>query len=430
LHTSEFKKLKVLLDSKTFGDLLKSGDRVALALLAQANSGLLEFIRSPSATSNNELEKIRSFELHRKEAEIEGIEIRSDKYASKILFGYKMEDIKMIAKEIYGGNPMSDEELENVVYVFVQKVFIELHESDLFITNNKSLLKKRDWLETHFPGGPLYIVSLEEGSMFIDYFFKKNDHYFLNPYMGLQGSWYWYWLSMRLKLTRYNVGDQMLDAMAYRFCYCLMALDQIALQFYSGPSNDTKDRTVYHFNYLITLITGVFDNLALKTNSSLGINIENLPRVSLSNVSGLDFLKEIRSKNNSLRDHIAAYMNFIMLIYSFRDLVVHREGLAKTSFEYRGEDARWRVNVVKLDKNQIYKVEECHRWGNPSNWGVFATFLEPFAFSVTALTVLMEFVDEYLGLLGQPSFVEAQRTRKEDPFTKDLLDFEKYHLGF
>ena len=123
-------------------------------------------------------------------------------------------------------------------------------------------------------------------------------------------------------------------------------------------------------------------------------------------------------------------MNFIMLIYSFRDLVVHREGLAKTSFEYRGEDARWRVNVVKLDKNQIDKVEECHRWGNPSNWGVFATFLEPFAFSVTALRVLMEFVDKYLGLLGQPSFVEAQRTRKEDPFTKDLLDFEKYHLGF
>ncbi len=427
---SDFKKLKVLLDSKTFADLLKSQDRVALAILAQGNSRLLEFIRSPSAPSNDELKKIRTFELLRKEAEIEGIEIRSAKVDAQILFGYRMDDIKVVAREVYSGDPKNDEDLDDVVYVFVQKVFNELQESDLFITNNKSILKKRGWLETHFPGGPLNIVSLEEASMYIDHFFKKNDHYFLNPYMGLEGSWYWYWLSMRLKLPRYNVGDQMLDAMAYRFCYCLRALDQIALQYYSGPSNDTLDRTLYHFNYLIALITGVFDNLALKTNSQLGVNFRNLPRVSLSNVSGDDFLKEIKSKNQTLRDHISAYMNFIMLIYSFRDLVIHREGLSKTSFEYRGEDARWRANVVKLDVKQIDKIQECRRWGNPSNWGVFASFLEPFEFSVTALRVLMEFADKYLELLGQPSFVEAQKTKKEDPFTKDLLDFEKYHLGF
>jgi hypothetical protein len=426
----DLKKLKILLDSNTFVHLLGSGDRTALAILAQLNSGLLEFMRSPPSTTDEELKGIRSFELVKKEGEIERIEIRSDSVDAQIGFGYRMDDVRMVAKQIYGRDPKDEQELDDVAYIFVQKIFIELQESSLFVTNNEFTVKKRGWFETHFPGGPLYIVSSEEAAMYIDYFFKKNDHFFLNPYLGLEGSRYWYWLSMRLKLPHFNVGDQMLDAMAYRFCYCLMALDQIALQYYSGPNNDTLDRTLYHFDHLVTLITGIFDNLALKTDSKLGINFQNPIRVSLSNLSGHEFLKEIRDKNHILRDHLTAYMNFIMLIYSFRELVIHREGLAKTTFEYRGEDARWRANVVKLDEKQVNKILECRNWGDPSSWGVFARFLEPYEFSIKAIRVLMEFVDKYLDILGEPSFVDAQKTRKEDPFTKDLLDFEKYHLGF
>ncbi len=405
-----------MLDSRTFEDLLDHNDRLVSAILAQRDSTLLEFTRSPSPQSHEETKAIRAIELVWQDSEVRGIEIRSTRgIEAQIHFGYRMQDVMAIAKE-----------------VFVQRVLNGLRESDLFITNNKLLLSRRGWLETHFPGGPLNIVSVDEASMYIDHFFKKNGHYFLNPGMRLDGSWYWYWLSMRLKLPHYNVGDLMLDAMANRFRYSLMALDQIAVQYYSGPNNDSLDMTLYHFDHLIALITGIFDNLALKTDSELGINLMEVDvrKISLSNVIGDDFLREIRSKRPELRDHISAYMNFIMLVYSFREVVIHREGLSKTSFEYRGEDARWRANVVKLDEKQLKRMEECRRWGEESKWGVFMGFLEPYLFSTTGLTVLKDFVDKYLELLGQVSYIEAIRRSKDEPLTKDLDDLEKYRLGF
>src|SRR5450759_2745183 len=147
---------------------------------------------------------------------------------------------------------------------------------------------------------------------------------------------------MRLKLPHYNVGDPMIDALSLRFQYILMALDEIGIQFYSGTGNDTMDNTLYHFNYLISLITGIFDNLALKTNSHLAINFVDLRKVCINNNSGREFLREIRNKNQGLRDHISVYMDFINLIYEFRELVVHREGLSSTAFE--NMDEHWKAN--------------------------------------------------------------------------------------
>jgi len=427
---TDSKKLNILLDSKTFDNLLKNDNRLAIAILEHYDSRLLEFIRTPFDSAYKELKRIDTFQLMRRDSEIESIEIHSAKENAQMHFGYGMNDIKTVSKEIYSRDPLDDEELDRIVLIFVQKVFNELHRSDVYITNDKVILGKRGWFEEHFPGGPLNIVSVDEASMFIDYYFKNNDYYFLNPHMRLRGTWYWYWLSTRLKLPHYNVGDPMLDAMSYRFSYCLMALDEIAVQFYEGPNNDTLNRTLYHFDHLIALATGIFDNLAMKTDSLLGINTQNLTRISLSNISGADFLKEVKSKDPTLREHISDYMIFIMLIYSFRDLVIHREGLAKTLFEYRGEDARWRANVVKLSEKQVTRLEECRRWGIPSLWGAFMNFLEPYQFSQMSLKVLMIFVDKYLELLGQPSFIDGQKMKKEDPFTRDLVDFEKYHLGF
>ena len=223
----------------------------------------------------------------------------------------------------------------------------------------------------------------------------------------------------------------MLDAMADRFRFALMALDQIATQYYAGPDNDTLEWTLYHFNHLIALITGIFDNLALKTNNYLKIDFTNLPKVSLSNEAGEDFLKEIRTRDSRLRGHISDYMNLIMLAYSFREAVLHREGLDKTTFEYRGADVKWRANMIPLDQNQLRRLKECSRWGTESQWGLFAKWCEPFQFSQTYLATLGKFADGYLELLGEKPYMASIRAEGErEGFVKDLVDFEKYRLGF
>jgi len=327
-------------------------------------------------------------------------------------------------------------ELDRIVAVFIQAVFNRFEKSNIYITDDKLLLKSRLWFESHFPGDSLNIMSVKEAVMFLDLFFKKNGNYYAASRYSLNKG-LWYWLSMRLKLPHFNVGDPTIDALAFRFYYCLIALDEIGIQFYLGADNDTMDSTLYHFNYLISLITGIFDNLALKTNVHLRINFSDLRKVSLSNISGREFLRELTKKNKNIRDHISLYMNFIGLIYAFRETVVHREGLAKARFQYVGKDVKWKANFTQLSKEQMDYIKLCGDMKSEldpfTEWGVFVTgnnyFLEPYHFSMKAITVLKEFVDKYLELMGYPSFIETQK-QKRDEFTDTLILFENSHLGF
>lgn len=217
----------------------------------------------------------------------------------------------------------------------------------------------------------------------------------------------------------------------------LMALDEMGIQYFLGANNDTKDNTLYHFNYLITLITGIFDNLALKTNTQLGINCTDLRKVSINNKTGRDFLKEVKNKRPDIRDHINSYVEFISLIYLFRELVVHREGLSKTGFDYRSRDGKWGANFIKVSAEIKRKLKACgDKAGNYNpftKWGFYESgtqyFLDPYNFSLEAIKKLTKFIEKYLELLGYNSFIKTQE-QKDNDFTKEMKFFEEYHLGF
>jgi len=275
-------------------------------------------------------------------------------------------------------------------------------------------------------------MSVEEALLFLDLFFKKNEKYSASSRYHLNKG-YWYWLSMRLKLPHYNVGDPFINALANRLYYALMALDEMGIQFYLGVNNDTMDNTLYHFNYLISLMTGIFDNLALKTNIQLGINFVDKRKVSINNNGGREFLREIRGKNPNIRYHINAHVEFINLIYLFRELVVHREGLSKTWFESES----WEANFIEVTDEIKQKLKFCgdrnSEYDPFTKWGFYQLhselFLDPYNFSINAIKILIEFVDKYLELLGYSSFIDLQKQKTED-FTDSLNVFEKYHLGF
>jgi len=429
------RRIQVYIDSKTFDELLATKDRPAVAILRHHDSEHIVFVRSPLETKRDELRRIAEYELV-VDSEIKSIEIKRADLSKSMPFGYRMEDILAIAKRIYGRDQITKSELDRIVAVFIQAVFNRFEKSNIYITDDKLLLKSRLWFESHFPGDSLNIMSVKEAVMFLDLFFKKNGNYYAASRYSLNKG-LWYWLSMRLKLPHFNVGDPTIDALAFRFYYCLIALDEIGIQFYLGADNDTMDSTLYHFNYLISLITGIFDNLALKTNVHLRINFSDLRKVSLSNISGREFLRELRKKNKNIRDHISLYMNFIGLIYAFRETVVHREGLAKARFQYVGKDVKWKANFTQLSKEQMDYIKLCGDMKSEldpfTEWGVFVTgnnyFLEPYHFSMKAITVLKEFVDKYLELMGYPSFIETQK-QKRDEFTDTLILFENSHLGF
>lgn len=431
------KKIRVYIDSNTFNELLNQDDRLAIAILKHYNSDYLRFVRSPLETTYDELRNIVEYELiFGDNSEIKTIKITQKEHQEDITFGYKMKDIQSIAQKIYGKKRINEDKLKRIITVFIQAIFNKYDKFNIYITNDDILLKNRLWFESNHPGYALNIMSVEEASVFLDLFFKKNGEYHASSEHYLNKG-YWYWLSVRLKIPHYNGGHNMIDALAYRLYYALMALDEIGIQHYLGVNNDTMNNALYHFNYLISLITGIFDNLALKTNTYLGINFLNFREVSLSNRSGKKFLGEVREKTPHIRDHIHSYVNFINLIYSFRERVIHREGLSKTSFGYQSKDAKWKANFIRISKQTKEDIKHCgdmdSKYDPFSKWGIYKIqtelFLDPYHFSIQAITTLIKFVDKYLELLNYPLFIETQK-QKDNDFTRTLEVFEKYHLGF
>jgi len=409
-------RIRVLIDSRTFDDLLTKQNRLAMAILRYRNSDELTFVRSPFETRHEELKAVMEYKLLEKS----GRPIVQIGQTESVL--YALEEIREIARKTYGRLQVTEDELDRIRTVHVQDALNRSNEPNIYITNDRVLLSRHTG-----------VMSLEGASMFLDLLFKSKGKYCASSRYTLNKR-YWYLLSMRLKLPHYNVGDQWIDALAFRFCHCLMALDEIGIAFFSGSEVDT---ILYHFGYLIMLMTGIFDNLALKTNTYLKDPFSNPERVCLSKPSGQEFLRKVRCEKPVIRNHITRYMNFIQLIYTFRKTVVHREALKKlVSFHYRDRFSKRKAYLIPISGKQKDYIRACRNTSGVldafSEWGLcedHGLYLDPYHFARRAITTLKSFVDKYLELLGYPSFVEMQK-QKDDEFTETLSVFERYHLGF
>ncbi len=430
----DMKQLHVYLDSETFEELLDKKNKVAVALLNHHRSMFLDVIRNPFESKHKELKEILEFKItNSQDSEIKSIEVvKSEHVYSSHGFSYKMKDVIHIAEVVYGKQNVKPDELNSIINVFIQAVFNRFEKSNIYITNNKTILKNRLWFECHFPGYSLNIMTVQEASVFIDLFFKNKGFSYISCSFAVNKG-YWYFLSMRLLLPHYNVGDTYLDALSHRVYYMLMSLDEMAVQFYKGVNNDTMDFTLYHFNYFVGLTTGIFDNLALKTNAHLNINFQYKSKMGLHNK---EFLAEIRDKNPQIRAHINAYVDFINAIYLLREQIIHRDLLEDVRFENRDNGNSWKANFVRIPKELV----EClNRLGDKptefdpfSEWGVYILhseiFLEPYCFSIAAVRMLGKFVDKYLELLGYPSFIENMENHKD--FADTMKRYMQYRLGY
>lgn len=451
------RKINILIDSKTFNNRLQKNDRLAIAILSYANSDYFRFVRTPLETTYNQLNNIVEYELLRDEnSAVVGIKINHKNYKSSSAFHYKMHVIKIAAQNVCKEESVGKDILDDITIVFIQAIlnfqdrtfrhhystpFVRyegLEEPNIYITNNPILLENRYWFEGTSPGCPLNIFSIEEASLLLDAFLKRNEKYCIASRYTTD-KFLWYWLSMRLKTPHYNVGNDLTNSIASRLYYILMALDEITIQYYLGSNNTTLETTVYHFNYLVSLITGVFDSLALKTNDELNINWQNnmMMDITLSNRRKKGaFLDEIRDRRPDLRNHISTYASFIQLIFSIRDLIIHREGLRYLHFSNNDPNG-WDANLIKIDEKTYNYIKYCGDTkcsnGKLTRWGVYKIMdeymFEPHHFTIEAVNTLVKFVDEYLRLLGNPSFIEKEKQRSTD-FARNLKVFEENHLGY
>lgn len=306
----------------------------------------------------------------------------------------------------------------------------------MHVTENDALLKNRSWFESHFPGGPLSIMTLEEAVEGVDLFMKQSGEYPISNHFNVNKG-YWYWLSFRTKVPFYHVTKRtspfeksILDSFAQRFVFLLMSVDKIGFDFYKRVNNDTMDNTIYHLNYSVSLVSGILDSLALQTFNQYELVFEGSQhpsRISLYKKSGKEFLKAIRERNLSLRKHISNYVHFISAIPILRERILHREGLQEVNFD--------QACLIRIPSEFADCIKQCgdteENYEPWTKFGIYShSFLVPYKFAKSGTLLLSRFCNKYLQLLGFENFIEQLEKKKpQDNFLGDVRLFEKDNLG-
>jgi hypothetical protein len=259
----------------------------------------------------------------------------------------------------------------------------------------------------------------------------------------------WYWYSFRLKVPHYNVDftpktnptlaemlkNSMMDGFSQRAIFLLMSIDEMGFQHFSGVNNDTQEGMLYHFNYFILLMTGIFDSLALQTKEKNKLTFngsDNPSRISLNSSNGKEFLKALKAENLLLRQHIQNNCDLIKTPYLLREAIAHREGLRATHFDDNGCQATL-ITVPTEFIECLRRLGDSNRtYVQMTDFGICSgSFLDPFEFSKKIARLLFVFCDKYLELMGYPQFVEQQPTDNSlGSFSNTLAMFKDDNLGF
>lgn len=336
-------------------------------------------------------------------------------------------------------------------------------QDQIFLENVYSVDREKKCLRDFFPY--LKIVNLDSALEIMDSYAKMIGIYFGIWSRRDRLAWYQLRLYGNLKHAPVVYGNTYIgiskrpsaaiEALIFRFIKLLLSKDYLGKQHYFSLSReeliDSQSITdgvqelkggnpypkglgtlinlddmlllFYHIEYVISLVTGIFDNLAVETSTHHNLSFDPI-RISLSNARGDDFLGEVDKVNPNLKKHIDLNRNFINLIYSMRERVVHGEGLSR---KIAPIVPNW-SNFITIDNQIKGVIRQCGDkktyYGIITEWGVLQknedTYLDPFYFAKGVIGKLIPFASEYLRLLG---FSEYSNIAEHEGVFKKAMEY-------
>jgi hypothetical protein len=327
-----------------------------------------------------------------------------------------------------------------------------IHES-IFVTENPIFFEKvvnggikKYSLRDLFPN--LILVNVEKSIDITNTYSQHNGYYIFENEIIKDDKLRFAWYLIKIidlfpnfalfykKLEITNIKLKYIDSLSYRFFKLLFCLNLLGYEHYFGnlkpdsiepytlnqgikelrqgdPASllklggliDPSSQFVlfYHAEYFPSIITGIYDNLALLSANLYNIKMDPI-RISFNSKSGKDFLSELEKKNTNLTDLIDKKRPLINLIYEFRERVVHQEGLERRPLPLA---PNW-TNFFQIDSLVHNYMKQCgdqkSEYKYISKWGVTnyndVLFVDPYYFSYQYCIFLQQFIDEYFKLLN------------------------------
>lgn len=456
----------------------------------------IEFLRSPFDSKYNKLNNLKSYEFKPNE-DFNHEELyfhygpmplshETTEFKCKHILSHVKPDIlKKITSlmvNFYEFCIREDEETRLSNNYMLNLIGCLSENTNILLTNNKYLLKNRIRLEkslidSNFFGEhplitnyPLNIVTLKDANEIIDLFLKYRNLYYFGitkfddqveftdkfnsektkinatiEYPTDFDEFNWYLTSFRTKVPYFQAQNDISMAFGNRFMFLLMCIDKIGKLYYLGANNNTQMGMLYNFNYLISLITGILDNLAIMTNEKYEICEDYEKEKVTLNPNKNSFLNSLKNKNKILYGHIQDYIYFLKLIHELRNPLIHRE-MFNNAFLINRIDKYIKHNILVIDKEILQSIHnDPKRIKDKAKrlkwWGIHISkskdseeyLVEPFHFSKSVTTKLIEFSNYYLNILGNTNFIEEYEDNYKDSFDvyhQMMNDFNKVNLGF
>jgi hypothetical protein len=301
-------------------------------------------------------------------------------------------------------------------------------EPSILVTENKSLLKKRDLIQHRYFHNDANIVNVAEAIEIMNLYLKWRKKYHFSGCNSVTEPWYWYLIAFRSKVQHYHGGDDNLEALANRFVFVFMSLEEVGFHYYSATiSHQTGMSKLYHFNYFTILCTGILDNLALftkKCNSSYFRNMDDA-KASLDSTANYatKFLKALEICNPNLRSFINKHSNFIRILFDLRHKATHREMSSLMMLDYDDKERRFKASLVRLEEDEYRQIKCCElkkeKYSIFSELGTLCIdnvyWLEPYLFMKGVTERLLSFTDEYLHISGLTNSISELTDNSTEP---------------
>lgn len=416
---------------------------------------MFTYLRSPFDTSHELLSTVEEYE----------IEYIPDKPVNLLKYAETQSTFRYTDEMIEGKQNRLEDESHSLSKNELQIIAVRRSLNDLafedingiFITDNSVVLKSRWALESEFAEGSgtqLNIMSLDEAAEFLGLFMRYRDDFRIFPDEMDGGSvkydftiWCW---SLPSIIVPHLVG---VDGLGSRLHQLVIGIDNLGYQYYSGSDNPSNIKIKYHFNHMISLITGVFDSLAIHTRDMYELDIE---KKQTTIRTGEELFSQLREINEDLWRFIEKNHHFVELIYVLRPLIIHRDGVMGGIQGSIENNSSWTSHYVGLDDmidddrsefEKFYRQlnDELLEYDPLTKWGLICNddtmerlpekhqLVEPYQFVKTALRTLVEFVDEYLNILGYENHlnrqVEDANTEPMALYTYQRDNIEEYMMS-
>lgn len=196
-----------------------------------------------------------------------------------------------------------------------------------------------------------------------------------------------------------------LTSLSTRLMFICMAYDKVAFLSLKTANYEDQSDQLYHLVYFVTLITGVFDNLAHIIKECYQLEINDRRDIGLRiprNKKTTEFYKKLEYHNVNLHAFLTTMdvQRDIQIFYPLRDSLAHRELPTGVQLQQNSEMGK---NMFELNKEvleELKKISDSLTFIIGANLG----FLDPLPFIKWAQDVTITVVNRVLSSINWDSF--------------------------